>query len=139
LDDAAQALVATVVMPAGPEGEFDYLVPAELIGNLQPEKQLEAGRRIRVPFGRGNRSVVGYCVSVATKPTGGRKLKSVVSVVDRQTLIPADLLRIAQWMAARRRLSQRDVPCRRAKRRRTHRANEALAQTGSRHERAFRQ
>src|SRR5687768_3323463 len=90
LDDAVQALVATVVMPTGPEGEFDYLVPAEMIGNTRSNRRLEAGRRVRVPFGRGNRNVVGYCVSVGTKPTDGRKLKSVLSVVDRQTLITAD-------------------------------------------------
>ena len=75
LDDAATVLVATVVMPGGPAGEFDYLVPAEMIGGTRPERTLEAGRRVRVPLGRSNRSVVGYCVDVAMKPAGGRKLR----------------------------------------------------------------
>jgi len=99
LDDASQALVATVVMPTGPGGEFDYLVPAEMIGNPRPEKCLEPGRRVRVPLGRGNRSVVAYCVALETKSTGGRKLKSIASLVDRQTLIPPDMVRLARWMA----------------------------------------
>ena len=54
---------------------------------------------MRVPFGRGNRSVVGYCVAVGTKPTGGRKLKSVAGVLDRQALISPSMLRLARWMA----------------------------------------
>ena len=99
VDDAAEALVATVVMPGGPEGEFDYLVPAEMLDLAQPELRLDPGRRVRVPLGRGNRSVVGYCVAVGTKPTGGRKMKSVDSIVDRQALISPDMVRLARWMA----------------------------------------
>ena len=76
LDDAATALVATVVLSGGPAGEFDYLVPAEMIGGPRPERNLEAGRRVRVPLGRSNRSVVGYCVDVAMKPAGGKETES---------------------------------------------------------------
>lgn len=99
LDDAAATLVATVVLPSGPEGEFDYLVPAEMIGAERQDQNLEPGRRVRVPLGRGNRSVVGYCVAVGTKPTGGRKLKAVASVLDRQALISPAMLGLARWMA----------------------------------------
>ena len=71
LDDAAQQHVATVVLPSGPGGEFDYLVP-EGMG-------LAVGCRVRVPLGRGNRSVVGYCVAVGdqvgrrAEAEGGRR------------------------------------------------------------------
>jgi primosomal protein N' (replication factor Y) (superfamily II helicase) len=99
VDDAAEALVATVVISGGPGGEFDYLVPAEMVAAARPERQLEPGRRVRVPFGRGNRSAVGYCVAVETKSTGSRKLKSVAGVLDRQTLISPPMLRLARWMA----------------------------------------
>ena len=99
LDDATQALVATVVIPGGPEGEFDYLAPEEMVGTSKPERRLEPGRRVRVPLGRSNRSVIAYCVALETKPTGGRKLKSVAAVLDRQPLISPPLLRLAQWMA----------------------------------------
>jgi primosomal protein N' (replication factor Y) (superfamily II helicase) len=99
VDDAATALIATVVLPTGPGGEFDYLVPAAMVGDAQSERKLEPGRRVRVPFGRANRSVVGYCVDVATKPTGGRKLKSVISVLDRRTLLSPAMLRVTRWMA----------------------------------------
>src|SRR5712671_3492193 len=99
LDDLATALVATVVMPGGPAGEFDYSVPAEMIGGARPERTLEAGRRVRVPLGRSNRSVVGYCIDVATKPAGGRKLKAVASLLDRGPLLSPAMLRITRWMA----------------------------------------
>ncbi len=99
LDDAASALVATVVLPGGPFGEFDYLVPAEMVGSTRPERMLEPGRRVRVPLGRSNRSVVGYCVDVAMKPSGGRKLKSVTAVLDRRPLLSAPMLRLTRWMA----------------------------------------
>jgi primosomal protein N' (replication factor Y) (superfamily II helicase) len=99
LDDAATALIATVVMSSGPEGAFDYLAPAEMVGSVRPERRLEPGRRVRVPLGRGNRSVVGYCVALKIKPTGGRKLKSVAAVLDRQPLISPSLLRLAEWMS----------------------------------------
>ncbi|MFO0789376.1 MAG: primosomal protein N' [Pirellulales bacterium] len=99
LDDAAEALIATVVMPTGPDGEFDYLAPDELVGAAKPERRLEPGRRVRVPLGRGNRSVVGYCVALETKSTGGRKLKAVAGVLDRQTLLSPPMLRLARWMS----------------------------------------
>src|SRR5438105_7410018 len=99
IDEAAAALVATVVLPGGPAGEFDYLVPAEMAGGTRPDRTLEAGRRVRVPLGRGNRSVIGYCVELATKPTGGRRLKAIAVVLDRQPLISPSMLRVTRWMA----------------------------------------
>jgi primosomal protein N' (replication factor Y) len=99
LDDAATALVATVVLPGGPGGEFDYAVPDDMIGGSRPERILEPGRRVRVPLGRSNRSVVGYCVDVGMKPTGGRKLKAVAALVDRGPLLSPAMLRITRWMA----------------------------------------
>src|SRR5687767_7359410 len=99
LDDAAEQLVATVVIAGGPTGEFDYLVPPGLTPPDHPERRIEPGRRVRVPLGRGNRSVVAYCVAVSTRPAGGRKLKSVASVLDRQPILSPPLLRLTRWMA----------------------------------------
>src|SRR3954467_6208821 len=99
LDDAATALVATVVLPSGPAGEFDYAVPPEMICDPLPGRTLEAGRRVRVPLGRSNRSIVGYCVDVAMKPAGGRKLKAVSALLDRGPLLTPAMLRVTRWMA----------------------------------------
>ena len=63
-DDVELRTVATIVFPTGPDKEFDYLVPDELLGKLQ------AGCRVKVPLGRGDRPVIGYCVRLETKPLG---------------------------------------------------------------------
>jgi primosomal protein N' (replication factor Y) (superfamily II helicase) len=104
LDDAAQQMVATVVLSSGPVGDFDYLVPEELMAaagesSAQSSRRLHVGCRVRVPLGRGNRSVVGYCVALGYKPAGGRKLKAVAQVLDRQPLVSPAILRLTQWMA----------------------------------------
>jgi primosomal protein N' (replication factor Y) len=99
LDDAEERLVATVVLPGGPAGEFDYLAPESLVAGASQEVRLDVGRRIRVPLGRGNRSVVGYCVALGTRSVGGRKLKTVSAVLDRQPLLSPAMLRVTRWMA----------------------------------------
>src|SRR3990170_814132 len=99
VDDAAQQFVATVVLPDGPAGEFDYVVPDGLRKPDAPQRCVEPGRRVRVPLGRANRAMVGYCVAVGYKPTGGRRLKSIAAVLDPQPLLSPAILRLARWMA----------------------------------------
>ncbi len=91
--DQSERLVATVVFPDGPRGRFDYLVPEQLV------QRAEAGRRVRVPLGRGNRLVTGYLVDVGTKPAGSRPLKALKSVLDRHSLLPGAMLRLTEWIA----------------------------------------
>jgi primosomal protein N' (replication factor Y) len=104
LDDAAQQFVATVVLSSGPVGEFDYLVPEAMVAaggevSSQSAGNLQVGCRVRVPLGRGNRSVVGYCIALGYKAASGRKLKAVVQLLDRQPLVSPAILRLTQWMA----------------------------------------
>jgi primosomal protein N' (replication factor Y) len=99
LDDAEERLVATVVLPGGPAGEFDYLAPESLVAGASREGRLDVGRRVRVPLGRSNRSVVGYCVALENKSVGGRRLKAVSAVLDRQPLLSPAMLRVTRWMA----------------------------------------
>jgi len=99
LDDAEVRLVATVVLVGGPAGEFDYLAPDGLVTGARPEQRLEPGRRVRVPLGRGNRGVVGYCVGLESKPAAGRKLKAISAVIDERPLLSDAMLRLTRWMA----------------------------------------
>ena len=92
LDAAADQLLATVVFPEAPRGEFDYRVPDSLRGALQ------LGCRVRVPLGRGNRTLIGYCVSLHTKSTTSHRLKDVKSVVDKVSLISSSILELTKWM-----------------------------------------
>ncbi len=93
LDAAVDAVVARVVFPEQPRGEFDYLVPPELRGRLQ------SGARVRVPLGRGNRKVVGYCVAVENRSLPSARLKSVESIIDEPPLISTEILELTRWMA----------------------------------------
>lgn len=99
LDDAEHRRIARVVLSSGPAGEFDYFVPEEFADERKPEVLAQAGRRVRVPLGRGNRPVVGYCVEVAVTSTGGRKLKPVSAVLDTAPLLSPRMLEIGQWIA----------------------------------------
>jgi len=91
-DDAASALIARVVFPTGPQQPFDYEVPEVLRAGI------EAGRRVKAPLGRGDRTALGYCVEVR-QAERTRKLKPLEAVVDRQTLLTPAMLRLTSWMA----------------------------------------
>ncbi|MEA1949897.1 MAG: primosomal protein N' [Planctomycetota bacterium] len=93
LDDRGEQVVATVVFPSGPAGEFDYSVPEHL------QELLEPGRRVNVPLGRGNRLLDGYCIRVGTKPDVGRRLKAIAGVIDKKSLLSPSMLRLTEWIA----------------------------------------
>ncbi len=93
MDADAQQVVATVVFPEAPRGEFDYSIPDELA------ERLKVGARVRVPLGRGNRTLVAYCIAIGPKGTHRGKLKAVSAVLDDPPLVSADILKLTQWMA----------------------------------------
>ena len=84
---------ARVVLNRPLETEFHYLVPDGL------REIITAGQRIRVPFGRGNRLTVGYCVGVGPLTGPSRKLKSIDSVIDREPLFSPRMLKLTRWIA----------------------------------------
>ncbi|MCE5266976.1 MAG: primosomal protein N' [Planctomycetaceae bacterium] len=94
-DDQSRQLTASVVLAEGPAQEFDYLVPDNLRDSVEP------GRRVKVPFGAGNRLVVGYCVGLEDRPVGRRKLKPLHSVLDEHSLLSPAMLRLTRWIAER--------------------------------------
>jgi primosomal protein N' (replication factor Y) (superfamily II helicase) len=93
MDDAEQRLIATVVFPEPPHGQFDYQVPASLAASIA------AGKRVRVPLGRGNRRVTAWCVDVQYGSVATRRLKEVSAVLDDQPLLAPSMLRLTQWIA----------------------------------------
>ena len=92
-DDAREQLVASVIFPTGPDKPFDYVVPDGL------RDKIDCGRRVRAPFGRGNRAVVGYCVKLESGSDFRRRLKPIAEVVDSRSLLTPTMLRLTQWMA----------------------------------------
>lgn len=59
---------------------------------------IQAGQRVRVPLGRGDRLAVGYCVSVDSRPPSDlepARIKEVVEVLDPLPLIDPKMLELA--------------------------------------------
>ncbi|MDI6447684.1 replication restart helicase PriA [Anaerobaca lacustris] len=90
--------VIRVALASAADTEFDYLVPDALW-------PVEVGRRVEVPFGRGNKPEVGFCVEsdVATEKAfhgaGGKaRLKRVARVLDDEPLLGPDLMELARWI-----------------------------------------
>jgi len=92
-DAQNEQFVATVVFPDGPPKGLDYIVPDAL------RDRIETGRRVRAPLGKGNRPRLGYCVELATKPAGPRRLKVLLEVVDERSLLAPPMLHLTRWIA----------------------------------------
>ena len=88
-------LLAEVVINRPLTTVYHYLVPNDLRELIGP------GRRVQVPFGRGNQSINGFCVGLSTQIPTGKALKSVTAVLDREALLDARMLELTHWIADR--------------------------------------
>jgi len=87
---------AGVVFNRPIEQVWTYRVPNRLRRLIQP------GQRVRVPLGKGDRPVVGYCVCVDSEPPGAldlKRIKDVVELLDSPPLIDKKMLELTRWMA----------------------------------------
>ena len=74
---------------------YDYLVPLELEGRLEP------GMRVLVPFAAGNRGSDGLVLSLYEAPSAGESLKLIQAVLDDQPVLDARAIQLALWMRER--------------------------------------
>ena len=81
--------IVGVAIPKPIETIFDYQVPA---GMTMPG----LGSRLRVPFGKGE--LIGICVETKSVSDAGQ-LREIAEVVDSESMVSADLLDLALWMA----------------------------------------
>ena len=88
-------VIAEVVFNRPLVNAFSYRVPNALRDMVAP------GVRVRAPFGRGNRTLAGFCVGVRTPDGSERRLKDIDSVLDREPLISTEMLKLTQWIATR--------------------------------------
>ena len=88
-------LVAEVVFNLPLERPYTYAIPDEL------RQLIQAGQRVRAPLGRGNRSVVGYCVAVKAADSAQRKLKPITELLDRDPLLDPRMLELTRWIGER--------------------------------------
>ena len=91
-DPALTTPYVAVALPIGLDRTFTYALPDALRGKIMP------GQRVEVPFGRGNRSLIGWVVrgEETTTLTG---VKAILSAVDAEPLLTDDLLDLAFWMS----------------------------------------
>src|SRR5262245_10833778 len=90
--NAPPGLYADVVFDRPMDHPFTYGVADHLKGAIA------VGKRVRVPFGRGDRALNGYCVCLSEVPPN-RPAKPVLDVLDDEPLLTDDLLRLTRWMA----------------------------------------
>src|SRR3954467_1178970 len=82
-------MIARVTLELALRKEFDYLIPSELV------EQVDVGSRVQAPF--GPRKVLG-CVTALAEESGYPKLKSILKVIGAQTLVTPKILRLARWI-----------------------------------------
>ena len=86
LDAQGECRAARVVFSEAPHGPLDYRVPDELL------EEVQVGVRVKVPLGRSNREMLGYCIAVETIQQSPEALKPVTEVFDAEPLCtPRDL------------------------------------------------
>src|SRR2546426_1993971 len=83
-------MIARVTLEIALRKEFDYLIPAEVAG------QVEVGTRVKVPF--GPRQVMG-CVTALVEQSPHTNLRPILNVVGTQALVTPNILKLARWLA----------------------------------------
>ncbi|MEZ6133498.1 MAG: primosomal protein N' [Pirellulaceae bacterium] len=93
LDAQGECRAAKVVFSEAPHGPLHYRVPDELVDEVQP------GVRLKVPLGRGNREMLGYCIAVDTIQQSPDSLKPITEVIDIEPLCTPRILELLQWIS----------------------------------------
>jgi len=85
------ALVSIDVLHSDVDRLFHYVIPSGL--------EVTVGRRVLVPFGKGNKPIFGVVVDITdTADYDPAKLKAINSVPDDFDVLTADTLALALWM-----------------------------------------
>ena len=87
------ALVCVDVLHDDVDRLFHYVIP--------PGMDVMTGQRVRIPFGRGNKSILGYVIELMEHPPqdiAPDKLKVIDSAADAFPVLTKDTLALALWM-----------------------------------------
>ena len=84
-------MIARVCLEIALRKEFDYAIPAELIGRV------DVGSRVQVPFGA--RKVLAVVTAVAEESAVAR-LKPIIKIIGAQTLVTPKVIKLANWIAS---------------------------------------
>jgi primosomal protein N' (replication factor Y) (superfamily II helicase) len=89
------SLFADVVFDRPLDHAFTYAVGESL------RETIGVGKRVKAPFGRGDKTAVGYCVGLTETPPMRpiKEIKEIAEVLDQESLFDDNLLRLTRWMA----------------------------------------
>ena len=90
---SASTAVVRVAFDSGVDQLFDYAVPDDLL------PLLKRGCRVRVPFGKGNRSQIAFCVEFPDQASVSR-IKPISEILDSSPLIDDRMLNLAHWISS---------------------------------------
>jgi len=82
-------MIARVSLEIALRREFDYLIPEELVS------QVEVGSRVQVPFGA--RKIPG-CVTALAEESAHTNLKAILKVIGTQSMVTPKVLQLARWI-----------------------------------------
>src|SRR5262245_65269496 len=88
----AAGLYADIVFDRPLDAAYTYAVPDQL------HEAVAVGKRVEAPFGRGDKTTIGYCVGLKTDAPP-REVKAILRVLDNEALLTENLLRLTRWMA----------------------------------------
>ena len=88
--DCITALVGVSGTSAAFDIAYSYIVPPELEG------EVSVGKRVIVPFGRGNRRRTGIVVGMEV--SDGKGCKEISSVIDSEPVIGEEQLELLMWL-----------------------------------------
>ena len=83
-------MIARVSLEIALRKEFDYSIPAGLVG------QVDVGTRVQVPFGA--RKIYGTVTAVAEESAHAH-LKPILKIIGAQTLVTPRVMALARWIA----------------------------------------
>ena len=84
--------VAVSNIPYSVDIPFTYYVPAEMGSDA------ERGRRVIVPFGKGNKKHQGIILSVCSSCADNTAVKPVLSITDSEPVLSDEMLSLAGWL-----------------------------------------
>lgn len=85
-------LFAEIVFDRPLDAAYTYGVPENFLASIA------VGKRVEVPFGRGDKLTAGFCVNV-TETSPDRTVKQITRVLDDEPLLTEHLMRLTRWMA----------------------------------------
>ncbi|MGN1114138.1 MAG: primosomal protein N' [Oscillospiraceae bacterium] len=72
--------------------EYSYHIPADIVHKAVP------GARVLVPFGKGNRTAIGFILRVFCQTEFDERVKPMINVIDDEPLVTEEMLRIILWL-----------------------------------------